>query len=311
MSRYLKQIGYKIACTIAFCSAAAASGRAASPADGGAAKAAHSATVVAEQVRVFRRGGRLTVETQNLRIHGIGKQADAAAWARQCERLRTMLAERWLGARQPQVWSPKCDIVLHGTLAEYLRAVGADQASTIGASLIDRAGDRIILRRIDIRADRAGWLQGALAHELTHAILADEFAREELPLWADEGMAVLADPAAKQALHLRDFHNGLRRGSSWRLAEFLSGEAALSREQIPVFYGQSLSLVKFLVDRKTPADFVSFLRRAREVGYDAALRDCYVLDGVADLERQWRRPLTGSKPTRNVFSVVATPLTLP
>ncbi len=171
---------------------------------------------------MIRRSGRLTVETQNLRIHGIGKQADAAGWANQCERLRSTLCKQWLGAKQPRDWSPKCDIVLHATLAEYLRAVGADQAATIGASLIDWAGDRIILRRIDIRADRAGWLNGALAHELTHAILADEFGpREELPLWADEGMAVLADPATKQALHLRDFHHGLRRGSSWRLADFL------------------------------------------------------------------------------------------
>ena len=103
-----------------------------------------------------------------------------------------------------------------------------------------------------------------MAHELTHAILADEFACEELPLWADEGMAVLADPAAKQALHLRNFYHGVRRGWSWRLADFLSDESALSREQIPVFYGQSLSLVKFLVDRKTPADFVSFLHRTEK-----------------------------------------------
>ena len=156
MSRFLKRLRYNVACAIALCSACEASVQAASPAGDGVATAVTTSAQVAEQARVIRRSGRLTVETQNLRIHGIGKQADAAGWANQCERLRSTLCKQWLGAKQPRDWSPKCDIVLHATLAEYLRAVGADQAATVGASLIDRAGDRIIRRRIDIRADRAG-----------------------------------------------------------------------------------------------------------------------------------------------------------
>ncbi len=239
------------------------------------------------------------VETPNLRIHGFGQGTDAARWADECERLRLAICETWLGRRLPE-WSPKCEIFLHATLGDYLRAVGADQASTVGASSLERKEGRVVLRRIDIRADREGWFHGALAHELTHVILADEFVPTELPLWADEGMAVMADPTTKQALHLRDLFESQRRGSSRRLVAFLADESAPGPAQIPDFYGQSLSLVKFLADRKTPADFVRFLHRARQVGYDAALGDCYDLAGVADLERQWQRSTLAAQPTNPI-----------
>ena len=49
----------------------------------------------------------------------------------------------------------------------------------------------------------------ALPHELTHLILADRFSPRQVPRWSDEGMAVLADPAEKQRLHLRDLRQAL------------------------------------------------------------------------------------------------------
>jgi hypothetical protein len=102
-------------------------------------------------------------------------------------------------------------------------------------------------------------------------------------------MAVLADPEVKQLLHLRDLKEASRRGLAPRLAELLADGFAPGPKQIPAFYGQSFSLVRFLVNRKTPADFLRFLHLAGKTGYDAALRDCYELGGVADLERRWRQ----------------------
>lgn len=242
-----------------------------------------------DRPKLLRCGGRTIIETRNLRIYGLVAGPGALRLSSEFERLRTSLGEKWLSQRRAADWSPKCELAIHATVAAYAQAVGSDHAFTAGCSSLETDAGRIVRRRIDIRADRPGWLSGALAHEVTHVVLADEFVASGVPLWADEGMAVLADPEAKQGLHLRDLECARQCGRTLRLAELLSEGGAPSREQMPAFYGQSLSLVKYLVARKTPAEFVGFLHSARRDGYDAALRDCYGLGGVADLERQWEQ----------------------
>ena len=128
-----------------------------------------------------------------------------------------------------------------------------------------------------------------------HVVMAEECAACELPVWADEGMALMADPAAKRELHLRDLRSAYRSNTICPLAQFLSSASYPCRQNIAVFYGQSLSIVQFLVDRKSAPQFLRFLRLAGQAGYDSALRSCYGIDGVADLERQWRKSLASPK----------------
>ena len=245
------------------------------------------------------------VETANFRIYGLGSTTEASYVGDQLESLRIRLCRTWLGDRELRAWSPKCDVVVHATASSYLRAVGQDQSATIGASCTEVAGERVSRRRIDVRADRAGWFAAVVPHEVTHVILTEEFLGGELPHWADEGMATLADPSIKQSLHFRDLCVGQHHGTICRLAELIGRTCYPSTAQVRVFYGQSLSLVRFLVDRQTPADFVRFLHHAEKVGYDAALRDSYGLSGVADLERQWLQSLTTTNMPSNVFTIAA------
>ncbi len=239
--------------------------------------------------QIVRQGRLNVIETQNLRIFGLSKRSDALYWADQCERLQNSLRGKWLGDDHAAAWSPRCDLVLHASADGYAEAVGHEGASTLGVTRIDRDAGRVIVRRIDIRADQPGWFQGVLAHELTHVVLADAFAHSELPLWADEGIALLADPQQKQTLHLGDLQMACKTGGVLPLGEVLAENTALNGKRTLIFYGQSLSLVKFLVDRRTPAEFVRFVHLAGQAGYDAALRDCYGLNGVAELEQQWRQ----------------------
>jgi hypothetical protein len=231
------------------------------------------------------------VETGNFRILSYGIQKATPQVAQSCERLRGELCRQWLGDRSPAVWSPKCDLVLHPSDQSYLREVGQAGQSTVASSMIGRPGGAITARRIDIRATRADWQTAALPHELTHLVLADRFTTRQLPRWSDEGMAVLADPAAKQERHLRDLEQALATGTSFRVAELLALDRYPAGNRWGTFYGQSASLVRFLVQRGTPATFADFVQLASERGYDAALRDGYHIDGVADLERQWRGAL--------------------
>lgn len=134
----------------------------------------------------------------------------------------------------------------------------------------------------------------ALAHELTHILLGGHFGYQQIPRWADEGVALLFDTDEKQQRHHRDLSYAFRTNTTLRLVELLALEKISSNEQMSVFYGQSLSLVHFLIERESPAQFVSFLERSGEAGYDLALRESYGIEGVAQLEQLWRHQAANS-----------------
>jgi hypothetical protein len=121
-------------------------------------------------------------------------------------------------------------------------------------------------------------------------VIADRFPDSQVPRWADEGMAILADSAQKQERHFVDLRTAHQRGSLFRLNELFSLEA-YPQGRWDTFYGQSASLVRFLVERDTHQQFIEFVARANDHGYDRALRDIYQIDGAGDLERQWRAAL--------------------
>lgn len=237
--------------------------------------------------RAYVSGSWNVLETENFRFCSRGHLNLSDSLIETTERMRSTLLEMWLGSRGPeQAWSPKCDIILHSTSADYLRAVpGGEQ--TVGCSLINTAEGRVVGRRIDIRADRPGWLNAALGHEMTHIVLADRFPDGALPAWADEGMAVLADPGSKQDAHSRDLRLARSQRSTFRLVELFALNGYPSAERQAAFYGQSASLVRFLVTRGTPSQFVRFVRAATDDGYEVAVRDVYGMEGVRDLEHRW------------------------
>lgn len=205
----------------------------------------------------------------------------------QCQSTREQLEKTWFGTTKRESWDPCCEIVLHGTRASYIRAIGQSGFQSFGSSLIRSDGQKIIKRRIDLLAN-ANRQFSALTHELTHVILADRFATDHPPLWANEGIATLADSASKRSLHQRDCMAAMRTGTSFRINDLLEMDQLRSSCHVPAFYGQSLSLVQFLVERDEPSKFVPFLELAMERGYDRALREVYDIDGVAHLETLWR-----------------------
>lgn len=231
--------------------------------------AAHSASSANFEVRSYRNGPAAT-DILN-----------------RCESLRSECRRVWLALKDDSAWQPRCSIVLHPTRASYLQAVGRGGSQTSGSSLVRFEGERVVVRRVDLLVDRDG-ATTALAHELTHVVLADRFGARRPPLWLDEGIATFADAAGKQRLHDRDCRHALENGSAMRLTELLRVEQITSADQVPAFYGQSLSLVRFLAERAEPANIVDFAVTANEVGHDRALKKVYGIDGVADLEHQWK-----------------------
>ncbi|MBX7164925.1 MAG: hypothetical protein K1X74_01130 [Pirellulales bacterium] len=225
-----------------------------------------------------------STHSKNFEVHSTG--VDPEPVARHCERLAAELSRQWLGCDTVS-WTERCRVVVHRHEAAYLAAVGAGAKGTLGCTTVEVHQAQVSRRRIDLRGDRPAGIEEALAHEMVHCVLADFFAEGDLVPWADEGMALLADSAAKQTQHLDNLDSALDRGACPSVVELLALEN-FSRHDRRTIYGQSLSLVRWLVERSSGPEFVAFLRHARAEGYDAALRRHYAITDAASWERQWR-----------------------
>jgi hypothetical protein len=126
---------------------------------------------------------------------------------------------------------------------------------------------RIQSARIDLLGGRTQFLPTALPHELTHVLLKEHCPSIDLPRWADEGMATLADPETKRQRHLNDLHDAMAQGTTFDLALLVGIEEYPPSRRWGVFYGQSLSVTEFLVRRQGPEQFINFIeaRRGEEV----------------------------------------------
>lgn len=232
------------------------------------------------------------VETANFQICCRRSDELPRQLAARAERLRSELQAEWLGkddADTAAFWRPKCQIVLHTSLSSYVAAVGRGSEHTVGSSLVDVHQGRITNRRIDLLAAGSASPALALPHELTHVLLKDVFPTSVIPPWADEGAAILADATDKQARHRRDFAAAVEHHAAFETAALLGANDYPAPDRVGIFYGQSASLVRYLVDRGGPRQFVDFLACAETQGYDTALRDCYGLRDVGALDHAWSR----------------------
>lgn len=247
------------------------------------------ATVGQAEAAALPRGWRSTT-TANFVVQAALSDDELVALGEQCETLLTDLRAKWFGEGEAPRWTPRCLLVIHGASDTYLQAVPGGER-TLGSSWIQTREHRVVTRRVDIRGERENWFYGALAHELIHVLLADRIGGYPPARWAEEGLAILADPTEKQQRHDADFRAAAARGSQFRLAEMLGYTEYPDPTRITAFYGQSASLVRFLIQFRTPAEFSAFLKQAASYGYDAALRSTYDIDGIADLERRWQASL--------------------
>jgi hypothetical protein len=222
------------------------------------------------------------VESANFRIYGMSTTHQLASLSQTCEQIRDSLSDHWLGQVALQPWQPKCLVVLHPNEASYAAAVNSAQSS--GSSSVDFAAGQVAVRRIDLRGDRREFMYDALPHELTHVVLVDAFPHSTVPLWADEGLAMLGEHEAQQQLHLTALRAEACNRPAYRLPELFALCGYPSNDKQAQFYDQSTSVVRWLVNRRKPSEFVQFLRTAQSAGYDQALRTHYGIDGVAQLE---------------------------
>ena len=228
----------------------------------------------------------LTATSPNFHCQTYQGGPPAADMCQRCERLLSELREIWQNEATHTVWQPRCEIVLYSNSDAYHHAVGPAGRQTSGSTFIEKGrGGKIVHRQMDLLVGRRGDVP-SLGHELTHVVLAEQFVGRQPPRWLDEGIAMLADSVDKRSLHYRDCRQALNDGSALRMVDLLNIERLTSARQVPAFYGQSLSLVRYFHNvHGEPGRLLKFAESAMRDGYDRALRLHYGIDGVADLER--------------------------
>ena len=236
-------------------------------------------------VRCFTRNDEWTyvAETANFQVLHKTSRALACQAARIAERTRSDMQRKWLGGPAKD-WECRCEIYLYATGQDYSQATGAPESSAGHSSFRVVSGD-VVGRRIDLHCDDLNMLATVLPHETTHTVVAGCFGEQQIPRWADEGMAVLTEPRRIVDRHLRRVPE--YRDRLFDLQLLMEMTSYPEAGSIPVFYAESVSLVDFLVSEKGAPVFGQFLRDGMRSGYEPALRRYYGCRSYADLERRW------------------------
>lgn len=223
-------------------------------------------------------------ETANFRIH----HHDALLAARAgdaAETVRARQAEIWGSRSGATPWTPRCEIYLYPDGKRFAQATRQPENSP-GFSTMSSDGQRVVGRKVSLRADHPQLLTAVLPHEVTHVVLADLFTTSQIPRWADEGIAVLAEPAAERDLRAAELEKPLQSGRVFNLAKLMMMDYPAPQDW-NVYYAQSVSLTRFLVEEGAPGQFIEFVKRAHDDGIEPALREIYQIDGLAALEDRW------------------------
>ena len=210
----------------------------------------------------------------------------AAEVAAVAEATRADQSRRWLGATPKAAWTPRCDLYLYPTAAAYAEQTGQAEDSE-GFSTIGQDAGRVVARRVNLRADHPEMRSHVLPHEVTHVVLADLFPDQPIPKWADEGIAVMAEPAGSQRRRVAPLADPLAAGKVFRLADLMKAADYPEPRYYGLFFAQSVSVTRYLVDMKGPAHFSKFLKAAQRNGLDPELKRHYGVEGAEDLQRRW------------------------
>lgn len=137
----------------------------------------------------------------------------------------------------------------------------------------------------------AGLNRDSLIHELTHLMFAErvDSPRAKPPAWLNEGLAMYFEPGG--GYRESDVQRAMRRGDLIPLRHMRTVPGR--PDEVRLFYSQSASVVRFLMDEfgaERMDKLLSELNEGRKI--EDALRAVYGV-GVDELDAGWRRYLAG------------------
>jgi tetratricopeptide (TPR) repeat protein len=179
-------------------------------------------------------------------------------------------------------------VIIYPTKEEYLAASGLQSWSGGGHFVARKMGD-LSDHRIYSFQDQPRLTTGVLPHEIAHALLQHRLNYpEKVPLWANEGFAVLREPEYFHRYYRRILSQNLAQKTLLRLKDILF-RAEYPQENVELFYAQAFSTVEFLVSESGLDTFVNFVKGISRSGadFDSSLQRYYKIAGAVALENRW------------------------
>ncbi len=181
-------------------------------------------------------------------------------------------------------------VTVYPTRQDYLRGSSQTASWSTGSHRIQRRMGVLSEHAISCYQNQPRLLTETIPHEVGHSLFTHRLNYPpEIPLWANEGFAILVEPTYSHRFYHR------RVGQALVGKELIPFSELTSRRKYPdqnvhLFYGQSHSLVEFLVSEKGLETFVKFVLSISKSGlkFDAALKRHYGLEGLRALENRWR-----------------------
>jgi hypothetical protein len=251
----------------------------------GAAEAGHDEVAVSVRHLERQPDGWAVAETANFRVFHNQARELAEKVAQVAERTRTAMQRKWFGDVSEN-WNPRCDLYLYPTAQEYAQARGVPTNSP-GHSEIRTEAGRVIGRSMYLHCDDPNMVVAVLPHETTHVVIAGRFGEFPVPRWADEGLAVLTEPAEKIDRHIRNLPRYRQDRQLFTLRQLMQMNDYPDPRYIGSFYAESVSLVDYLARQKGPQTFTTFLREGLRGGYEPALQRYYGIADFKELEQRW------------------------
>ncbi len=180
-------------------------------------------------------------------------------------------------------------IVIYPTQADYAAAAGMESWSG-GAHRVGRKMGDLTEHTIYSYQDQPRLTTGILPHEIAHGLLAHRLNYpNEIPLWVNEGFAVLKEPAFAHAYYRRILLQEAAR-RALPSVQSLTLQNEYPSDRVEIFYAQSFSVVEFLVSLEGQGTLIAFLKAVSESrdGIDSHLRKHYKLSNLLALENRWK-----------------------
>jgi hypothetical protein len=175
-------------------------------------------------------------------------------------------------------WDNRCKIFLYSDTDSYINATGSISWSRAHVNVLDK--------HIVTYAGQEEFFDIILPHEMAHIIFREFVGFDKsLPLWLDEGVAILAEADSSQRLMYAK--EAVLKGAYIPLDKLSNMNNYASMDPY-IFYSQSASVVDFLLDRYGRNNFVNFCRELRDNNsWQAALKKVYKIESLDDLQRRW------------------------
>lgn len=224
-----------------------------------------------------------TWQTENFTVIGPTPEI-ARKTAEAAEESRSQLSTDWFGSDLP-AWRSRCRV-----------RVDVRARKPGGVTSYRFTGSRIDGLEISLHGPLDQLIDSVLPHEMTHAVFATKLGRP-LPLWADEGVATLAEDGQQQMRQKLQTSGLIKSGRRLPVRRLLArNDSSFARSEMHAVYAQGHSLVDFLVQKEGKRQFVVFLDNVERGNWDAAVKQSYGFVGLDALEQDWLQWVTDGSP---------------